>query len=177
MVLHACIATWISRLVILLHKLVIIMLIRDNPHALLFFSLFDSLSLCNIQLISSDVGEADSELRHSCRRMLGLHGDIVHALPKASLCLMAKWSEVTVSYFIRLLPLLRFPPSPITGHPAASPTAVLKCLKAFSASAILWVCLFTILLCLSFIQPVTFFLFCLYICFLLSLHDAVKINH
>lgn len=39
---------------------------------------------------------------------------------------MGKWSEVTISWFIArsLLP-------PITGHPAASPSARLKCLKAF----------------------------------------------
>ncbi len=86
--------------------------------------------------------------------MLWLYGDIAHALPKASLCLTAKWSEVTVSYFIRLLPLLRFPLSPITGHPAASPAAALKCLKAFSPSALLFVYLFIMLPCLSFIRSV-----------------------
>lgn len=35
--------------------------------------------------------------------------------------------------------------SPITGHPAASPATVLKCLKAFSPSALLFVYLFIIL--------------------------------
>lgn len=39
---------------------------------------------------------------------------------------MGKWSEVTISCFIALCLL-----PPITGHPAVSPSALLKCLKAF----------------------------------------------
>lgn len=57
-----------------------------------------------------------------CKHVSWLH----RSLPEASLCLMAKWSEVTISCFIALS-LHR----PITGHPAVSPSALLKCLKAF----------------------------------------------
>lgn len=95
--------------------------------------------------------EADRERRSSCRHsMLWLYGDIA----KASLCVTAKWSEVTVFYFIRLLPLLHLPLSPITGHPVASPAAALKCLKAFFPSALLFVYLFIMSPCLSFIRSV-----------------------
>lgn len=110
------------------------------------------------------------------RHILQLHCDIAHTLSKASLCPSAKWSEVTVSYFIRLLPLL--PPAlprPITGHPVASPTAALKCLKSLSPLQLY--CLFAYLLCYGafrVIQYVGFFitvsnLFLLYLCVVIKI--------